>query len=78
MAYALAHKGKATNSDVTYNTMNGPEAYTNASVHSELSEYTSAAHECHGEDFDPSTKPLYTDLLWEEAARVILHGGQHS
>jgi hypothetical protein len=43
MAYALAHKGKATAPEVTYNPVNGPEAYTNASVHSKLSEYTSVA-----------------------------------
>ena len=55
MAYALAHKGKATASEVTYNPADRPEAYTNASVHSKLSEYTLAAHEHHGEDFDPAT-----------------------
>ena len=55
MAYALAHKGKATAPEVTYNPADGPEAYTNASVHSKLSEYTSAARERHGEDFDPTT-----------------------
>jgi hypothetical protein len=43
MAYALAHKGKATAPEVTCNPADGPEAYTNASVHSKLSEYTSAA-----------------------------------
>ena len=47
----------------TYNPADGPEAYTNASIHSKLSEYTSAAHERHGEDFDPATQPLDTDLL---------------
>ena len=55
MAYALAHKGKVTAPEVTYNPADGPEAYTNASVHSKLSEYTSAARERHGEDFDPAT-----------------------
>ena len=63
MAYALAHKGKATAPEVTYNPTDGPEAYTNASVHSKLSEYTLAARERHGEDFDPATQPLDTDLL---------------
>ena len=73
MAYALAHKGKATAPEVTYNPADGPEAYTNASVHSKLSEYTLAAHERHGEDFDPATQPLDTDLL------MRLGGGkQHS
>ena len=55
MAYALAHKGKAMAPEVTYNPADGPKAYTNVSVHSKLSEYTSAAHERHGEDFDPAT-----------------------
>jgi hypothetical protein len=53
--------------------MDGQEAYTNASVHSKLSEYTSAARQHHGEDFDPTTQPLDTDLL------MRLGGGkQHS
>jgi hypothetical protein len=55
MAYTLAHKGKATAPEVTNNPADGPEAYTNTSVHSKLSEYTSTAHERHGEDFDPAT-----------------------
>jgi hypothetical protein len=63
MAYALAHKGKAIALDTTYNPEDGPEAYTNASVHSKLTEYTSAAHARHGEDFDPATQPLDTDLV---------------
>jgi hypothetical protein len=63
MAYALAHKGKATAPEVTCNPADGPEAYTNASVHSKLSEYTSAARKCHGEDFYPATQPLDTNLL---------------
>ena len=63
MAYALAHKGKATAPDLTYNLEDPPEAYTNTSVHSKLSEYTSVARECHGEDFDPAAQPLDTDLL---------------
>ena len=55
MAYALAHKGKATAPEVTYNLADGPEAYTNVSIHIKLREYTSAARERHGEDFDPTT-----------------------
>jgi hypothetical protein len=55
MAYALAHKGKATAPEVTYNPSDGPEAYTSASIHSMLSEYTSAACWHHGEDFDLAT-----------------------
>jgi F0F1-type ATP synthase beta subunit len=63
MAYALAHKGKATALEVTYNPADRPEAYTNVSVHSKLSEYTSVARQRHREDFDPATQPLDTDLL---------------
>jgi hypothetical protein len=63
MAYALAHKGKVTAPDTTYNPEDGPEAYTNASVHSKLTEYASAARASHGEEFDPATQPLDTDLM---------------
>ena len=72
MAYALAHKGKATAPEVTYNPADGPEVYTSASVHSKLSEYTSTARERHGEDFDPATQPLDTDLLMR-----LVGGKQH-
>ncbi|GJN11408.1 hypothetical protein PR202_ga29597 [Eleusine coracana subsp. coracana] len=41
-AWAMAHKGKAT-SDVNYNPKDPPEAYSNASIHNHLSEYTSMA-----------------------------------
>ena len=41
-AWCMAHKGKAT-SDVTFNLEDPPEAYTNPSVHSRISEYTEVA-----------------------------------
>jgi hypothetical protein len=63
MAFAMAHKGKVTAPDVTYNPADGPKAYSNASVYNKLSKYTSVARERHGEDFDPATQPLDTDLL---------------
>jgi len=63
MAYAMAHKGKATAPDTVYNPEDGPEAYSNTSVHSKLTDYASAARERHGEDFDPATQPLDTDLV---------------
>jgi hypothetical protein len=62
MAYALAHKGKAT-SDVNYNPEDGPESYTNASVHSRLSEYTSMAREVHGPEYDPTTQDLDGEVV---------------
>jgi hypothetical protein len=43
MGYALAHKGKATATNNVYDPMDGPDAYTNASVYPKLAEYTSVA-----------------------------------
>jgi hypothetical protein len=63
MAYDMAHKGKATAPDTVYNPEDGPEAYSNTSIHSKLTDYASAARERHGEDFDPATQPLDTDLV---------------
>jgi hypothetical protein len=65
MAYSMAHKGKAT-SDISYYPEDLPEAYTNPSIHSRLTEYTSMAREVHGPDYDPSTH----DLDAEVAMRV--------
>lgn len=61
-AYALAHKGKASSS-VTYNPDDPAEAYSNASVHSRLSEYTSAGKAVHGPEWDPTTAPLDTEII---------------
>ena len=63
MGYDLAHKGKATAADNVYDPVDGPDAYTNASVYPKLTEYTSAARQRHGETSDPATEPLDTDLL---------------
>ena len=54
MAYALAHKGKAT-SDVTYNPEDPPLVYSNESVHSRLDGYTSMARVVHSPEYDSST-----------------------
>jgi hypothetical protein len=62
MAYSMAHKGKAT-SDVSYNPEDPPEAYTNPSIHSRLTEYTSMAREVHGPDYDPSTHDLDAEVV---------------
>jgi hypothetical protein len=59
---AMAHKGKAT-SDVTYNTDDGPEAYSNPTVYNHLSEYTAMAQEVHGPDYDPRTEDIHGDVL---------------
>ena len=58
-----SRKGKATAPDTVYNPEDGPEAYSNTSVHSKLTDYALAARERHGEDFDPTTQPLDTDLV---------------
>ena len=61
-AWALAHMGKAT-SDVTYNPNAPLEAYSNATVHSRLSQYNSMATEVHGPEFDPSTAPIDGEIV---------------
>ena len=58
----MAHKGKAA-SDVTYNPEDPPEAYSNPSVHSRLSDYSSMAREVHGPEFDPSTEPIDAEVV---------------
>jgi len=62
MAYALAHKGKAT-SDITYNPKDLPSAYSNESVHSRLDRYTSMARVVHGLEYDPSSHDLDGEVV---------------
>jgi hypothetical protein len=50
-AWALAHKGKTT-SNVDYSPEDPPLAFTNATIHSRLNEYFSAAKQVYGDDFD--------------------------
>ena len=65
MAYALAHKGKAT-FDVVYSPKDPPSAYSNESVHSRLDGYTSMARVVYGPEYDSSAH----DLDGEVAMRV--------
>jgi hypothetical protein len=58
----MAHKGNAT-SDVNYNLEDGPEAYSNATAHNRLSEYSSMAREVHGPDYDPTTEDLDGEVV---------------
>ena len=51
----MAHKGKAM-SDISFNLEDPPEAYTNPSIHSRISEYTEVARSLHGSGHDPSTQ----------------------
>ena len=58
----MSHKGRAT-SDVTFNPKDPPSAYSNQSVHSLLSDYTSMAREVNGPDFDPYTAPIGAEVV---------------
>jgi hypothetical protein len=62
MAYAMAHKGKAT-SDVSYNPEDPPSAYTNPTIHSRLNQYTEMARAVHGQDFNPSTQDFDGEIV---------------
>jgi hypothetical protein len=58
----LAHKGKAT-SDVDYNLEDPSSAYTNETVHSRLSKYTSMARTVYGPEYDPTTQDLDGEVV---------------
>jgi hypothetical protein len=58
----MAHKGKAT-SDVTYNSDDRPEAYSNPTVYSHLHDYTAMAQEVHGPDYDLRTEEIDPSVL---------------
>jgi len=62
MAYALAHKGKAT-VDVAYNPEDPPSAYSNESIHSRLDGNTSMARVVHGLEYNPSTHDLDGEVV---------------
>ena len=62
MAYALAHKGKAT-SNIAYNLEDPPSVYNNESVHSRLDGYTSMARVVHGPEYDPSAHDLDGEVV---------------
>ena len=62
MAYALAHKGKAT-ADVAYNLEDPPSAYSNESVHSCLDGYTLMARVVHGPKYHPSSHDLDGEVV---------------
>ena len=58
----MSHKGKAT-SAVSYNPEDPPEAYTNPSVHTCISEYTLVARSVHGPQYDPSTQDFDAEII---------------
>ena len=73
MAYALAHKGKAT-ADVAYNSEDPPSAYSNESVHSCLDGYTSMARVGHGLEYDPSAHDLDGEVVMRAAEARSMAG----
>ena len=46
-----------------YSSSLGPEKYTSPVVYDKLTKYAAAARERHGDDYDPATEPLDTDLV---------------
>jgi hypothetical protein len=58
MAYMLAHKGKATASETTYNPDDPPEAYNNPSIHSRFTTYAETGRQIHGPEWDPILAPF--------------------
>ena len=62
MAYALAHKGKAT-ANVAYNPENPTSVYSNEPIHSCLDGYTSMAMAVHGPEYDPSAHDLDGEVV---------------
>ena len=58
----MAHKGRAT-SDVSYNPVDPPEAYSNPSIHTRITEYTEMGKVLHGDTWDPPTQPLSGEAI---------------
>ena len=58
----MAHKGRAT-SDVSYNPTDPPEAYSNLSVHTHITQYTKMGRALHGETWDTTTAPLSVEAI---------------
>jgi len=58
----MAHKGRAT-SDVSYNPVDPPEAYSNPSVHTRIIEYTDMGKALYGDTWDPATHPLSGEAI---------------
>ena len=63
VGYALAHKGRADDPNNVYSPADEAEAYTNPNAYEKMAEYTSHARARHGDDFDPATEPLDTEIL---------------
>ena len=72
-AYTLAHMGLAK-SNIEYNPVAGPEAYTNSSVHTCLTSNTKATRLVHGPDYDPRTEERLDPELVMRVGEGKKHG----
>jgi hypothetical protein len=61
-------------SNIEYNPVVGPEAYTNSSVHTRLTSYTEAARSVHGPDYDPRIEERLDPKLMMMVGEVKKHG----
>jgi hypothetical protein len=61
--YALAQKGRVDDPNNVYSTADEAEAYTNPNAYEKMADYATAARARHGDDFDPATEPLDTEIL---------------
>ena len=61
-AWVLSKKDKAT-ANIDFNLEDPPEAYSDPSIHSDVTEYTTMAREVHGSQFDPSTQDLDGEIV---------------
>jgi hypothetical protein len=63
MAYMLAHKGKATASETTYNPDDSSESYNNPSIHSCFTTYAEMGRQIHGPEWDPIRGPFDGEMV---------------
>jgi hypothetical protein len=73
MAYMLAHKGKATASETTYNPDDPSEAHSNPSIHSRFTTYAETRRQIHGPEWDPIRAPFDGEMVMR-----ICGGKKHS
>jgi hypothetical protein len=58
----MAKKGRVT-CDVSYNLDDPPEVYSNPSVHTHISDYTSVARSIHGPEYNPCTEDIDAEIV---------------
>jgi hypothetical protein len=70
MAYMLAHKGKATASETTYNPDNLLKAYNNPSIHSRFTTYAETGRQIHEPEWDSIRAPFDGETI------MMISGGK--